>query len=317
MDIMIGIYKIMNKINGDSYYGSSINIEKRWHRHIGDLKNGKHHNIKLQRAWVKYCEDNFIFEIIEECNQKDILIVEQKYLDLNPKYNIGIKSSGGDNISNNPKRKEIVRRISDGVRLRYSKMSKEEIDKIHSKPGESNPNWKGGISKKYCKCGKEINPYNKTCMMCNDKTGPNNPFFGKKHTDEVLNYLREINKGICHHNNKHRVIIDGVEYESYQDASKKLNINFNTIRWRVLSKNPKYKNYQFKNKENFTYSDEEQKIRLSNPQKNKKRSHNKTFIIDDVEYRTLKDASEILNIHPMTIKGRLKSPKFDNYKYKD
>jgi thymidylate synthase len=29
----------------------------------------------------------------------------------------------------------------------------------------------------------------------------------------------------------------------------------------------------------------------------------------------LKEASEKLNIHPMTIKGRLKSSKFDNYKY--
>jgi len=30
-----------------------------------------------------------------------------------------------------------------------------------------------------------------------------------------------------------------------------------------------------------------------------------------------KEVSEKLNIHPMTIKGRLKSPKFDNYKYKN
>ena len=46
-------------------------------------------------------------------------------------------------------------------------------------------------------------------------------------------------------------------------------------------------------------------------------SFNKPFLIDGVEYRTLKEASDILNIHPMTIKGRLKSPKFDNYKYKN
>jgi hypothetical protein len=31
----------------------------------------------------------------------------------------------------------------------------------------------------------------------------------------------------------------------------------------------------------------------------------------------IKEASDMLDIHPMTIKGRLKSPKFDNYKYKD
>lgn len=314
---MIGIYKITNKINGDSYYGSSVNIKKRWDKHIYDLKNGKHHNIKLQRAWVKYGEDNFIFEIIEECGKEDILIVEQRYLNLKPKYNIGLKSSGGDNLSNNPNREEIIQRIGDSVRLRYSKMNKEEINKIHSRPGESNHNWKGGISKKYCKCGKKITTNNKTCIACVDRTGSNNSFFGKKHTDEFKNYLRKINTGVCRHDNKCEIVIDGIEYESYNDASKKLNISLTTIRWRVLSKNPKYKGYQYKNKENFTYTDEEQKMRLSEPQKNKKRSHNKPFIIDDVEYRTLKEASIILNIHSSTIKSRLKSPKFDNYEYKD
>lgn len=40
--------------------------------------------------------------------------------------------------------------------------------------------------------------------------------------------------------------------------------------------------------------------------------------IDEIEYRTLKEASQILTIHPMTIKGRLLSKRieFDNYKYK-
>lgn len=317
MSIMTGIYKITNKVNGDCYYGSSVNIEKRWYRHLNDLKNGSHHNPILQRAWVKYGEDNFTFEIVEECTSDNLLIIEQKYLDLKPKYNIGLKSSGGDNITNNPNRDKIVKNISNSVKLRYSKMSKEEINKIHSRPGESNPNWRGGVSKKYCKCGKEISPANETCRVCYKTDGDKNPFFGKKHTKEVLNYLSEINKGVCRHNNKYEIIIDELEYESYQDASKKLNINFNTIRWRCLSKNPKYKNYQFKNKENFTYTDEEQKKRLSDPHKSKKRSHNKSFLIDDVEYRTLKDASDILKIHPMTIKNRLKSPKFNNYRYKD
>ena len=317
MSIMIGIYKITNKVNGDCYYGSSVNVEKRWYRHLNDLKNGSHHNPILQRAWLKYGENNFTFEIVEECTSDNLLIIEQKYLDLRPKYNIGLQSSGGDNISNNPNRDKIVKNISNGIKLRYSKMSKEEINRIHSRPGESNPNWRGGISKKYCKCGKEISPSNETCRVCYKTDGDKNPFFGKKHTKEVLNYLSEINKGVCRHNNKYEIIIDGLEYESYQDASKKLNINFTTIRWRVLSKNPKYKNYQFKNKENFTYTDEEQKKRLSESHKNKKRNHNKSFFIDDVEFRTLMDASKKLNIHPMTIKGRLKSPKFDNYRYKD
>jgi group I intron endonuclease len=313
---MTGIYKIMNKINGDCYYGSSINIEKRWDRHIYDLKRGSHHNLILQRAWDKYGKVNFSFELVEECDTNDLLITEQKYLDSRPKYNIGLKSSGGDNISNNPNRSDIVKNISESIKLRYSKMTKEEIDLIHSRPGQKNPNWKGGVSKKYCSCGKEISPSNKTCRICYKTEGDKNPFFGKKHTQEVLNYLSEINKGICKHNNKHNIIIDNVEYESYQDASKKLKINFNTIRWRVLSKNPKYTNYQLKGGENSTYTNDEQKKRFSESQIGKIRNHNKPFFIDSVEYRTLSDASKKLNIHPMTIKGRLNSNKFENYKYK-
>jgi hypothetical protein len=42
----------------------------------------------------------------------------------------------------------------------------------------------------------------------------------------------------------------------------------------------------------------------------------KTYCIDSIEYRTLVDASQKLNIHPTTINRRLKSDKFINYIYK-
>jgi hypothetical protein len=94
-----------------------------------------------------------------------------------------------------------------------------------------------------------------------------------------------------------------------------LNIPHTTIRWRILSKNPKYKNYLYANKIKISYSEEEQSERLSKPQIGKKHTHNKPFQIDGVEYRTLKEASEILGIHQMTIKGRLNSKNFENYEY--
>ena len=43
----------------------------------------------------------------------------------------------------------------------------------------------------------------------------------------------------------YKITIDNVVYESYHDASKKLNIPIVTIRWRCLSNNPKFINYQF------------------------------------------------------------------------
>ena len=70
---MIGIYRIKNLKNKKCYYGSSKNIEKRWRTHSNNLKNGKHHNIHLQRSWDKYGEDNFVFELVEECNETILL----------------------------------------------------------------------------------------------------------------------------------------------------------------------------------------------------------------------------------------------------
>ena len=43
--------------------------------------------------------------------------------------------------------------------------------------------------------------------------------------------------------NRIKLSIDGVIYDSYHDASKELNIPIVTIRWRCLSKNPKFDNY--------------------------------------------------------------------------
>jgi group I intron endonuclease len=60
---MIGIYKILNKINNKVYVGESLDIERRWDEHKEDLNNNKHHSKKLQLAWNKYGEESFEFLI--------------------------------------------------------------------------------------------------------------------------------------------------------------------------------------------------------------------------------------------------------------
>lgn len=105
---MIGIYRIKNIINNKCYYGSSKNIINRFKIHKYRLNNKKHPNIILQRAWDKYKEDNFIFEVVEECDLSQLLLIVQKYLDLNPTYNIAKNSFGGDNLTRHPNRLEII-----------------------------------------------------------------------------------------------------------------------------------------------------------------------------------------------------------------
>ena len=80
----LGIYKITNIINKKYYIGSSINIEKRWKGHIRQLNNNTHYNKHLQRAWNKYKQKSFKFEILETIDielKNTLRKVEQKYID--------------------------------------------------------------------------------------------------------------------------------------------------------------------------------------------------------------------------------------------
>lgn len=86
---ILGIYKIESKTSGKYYIGSTINMKSRWSRHKSDLRKNKHHSIILQRAWNKYGESDFEFEILEECKIENLLKREQFYLtSLLPIYNI-------------------------------------------------------------------------------------------------------------------------------------------------------------------------------------------------------------------------------------
>lgn len=62
-----GIYILHCAINNKVYIGSSKNIHKRWAQHFLQLKNNKHFNQHLQKAYNLYSREAFSFSIIEEC----------------------------------------------------------------------------------------------------------------------------------------------------------------------------------------------------------------------------------------------------------
>lgn len=77
-----GIYQIRNLINGKVYVGSSSCLGGREKEHLYRLKAGNHHSQKLQRAWAKYGEDAFKFEILELIDGDDALLAaEQRWID--------------------------------------------------------------------------------------------------------------------------------------------------------------------------------------------------------------------------------------------
>ncbi len=115
---MQGIYKIINKVNGKYYVGSSTNIENRWKGHKKELRRGvstRH----LQNAWNKYGEDNFIFGFVETVAvRNNLFIVEQGYLDegfeAGVLYNIAKRADA-------PPAPEIGHEVTEKTRAKMSK----------------------------------------------------------------------------------------------------------------------------------------------------------------------------------------------------
>ncbi|MGB3205193.1 MAG: GIY-YIG nuclease family protein [Crinalium sp.] len=60
-----GIYAIRCLSTNKVYVGSSIDIANRWCTHLCDLKQSRHHNCYLQRAFDKYGKSNFQLEVLE------------------------------------------------------------------------------------------------------------------------------------------------------------------------------------------------------------------------------------------------------------
>jgi len=112
-----GIYKITNLVNSKFYIGSSVAVNSRWNEHKSKLRRKIHVNPFLQKAWNKYGEDNFKFDVVELCEEKDSLDREQYYLDtLKPfrgvGYNISKIAGGGDTFSSMTKKakKEFIKK---------------------------------------------------------------------------------------------------------------------------------------------------------------------------------------------------------------
>lgn len=88
---LAGIYCILNISNSKVYIGSSIHIRTRWDRHKSDLRCGVHQSAHLQRAWIKYGEQNFKFFIIEvvlNATKEKLLSREQLFINYNQSYDI-------------------------------------------------------------------------------------------------------------------------------------------------------------------------------------------------------------------------------------
>ena len=67
-----GVYIIQNKINNKVYIGASRDTYNRLCMHKWRLRVNTHDNVHLQSAFNKYGEENFICDVLEDCDEQFI-----------------------------------------------------------------------------------------------------------------------------------------------------------------------------------------------------------------------------------------------------
>jgi group I intron endonuclease len=174
----------------------------------------------------KYGRENFNREILEVCESKEAaFLAQEKYI---KKYNT--LNSKGYNIS--PKG-------GLGVKGCHTEETKHKISE--SNIGKEGP-WKGKKNEKHSEWMKN-----------------NNPFKGKKHTNETKEKIGVKNSKPKSEEHKKKISeslkgnipgnivkieIEGTVYESLTEASEKLKLNYSTLRNRIKSKSKKFINYK-------------------------------------------------------------------------
>jgi len=246
-----GVYQIVNLVNGHRYVGRSKNIEHRFYSHRFYLRHNKHHCIYLQRAWNKYGELSFRFEIIfNELNSEEQIAIEQNLIDnTDNKYNISMSAKfGGDLTSMHPNHDKIVDDKRKIQLERFRIMSQDERKIVCGRPGKQN----GMYGKTHSETArKRISAANtghsrnkglkrtreqraRLSEIAKQRTGSKNPFYGKHHSAETKQKIALQNKGKVP-TNARKVVFDGVVYESVTALARVLGVTPSAVVYRAQS----------------------------------------------------------------------------------
>ena len=130
------IYSITNKINNKTYVGQTLNFIRRKRQHLTLLRKGEHPINELQNDYIKYGENEFIFEPVIECKKEDLDYLEKIYIkELN-----AFKDDGGYNKNTGGK-----------SQYKVSQETKEKLSKLAKERYKNNPDylnsWKEGNRK--------------------------------------------------------------------------------------------------------------------------------------------------------------------------
>lgn len=234
------IYKVTNVADGKKYIGKTTNnLEKRKRGHIYDIKRS---NSYFHRALKKHGENNFKWEVICECETKEILnimetykiMVEHSHFSEGKGYNL---TWGGDGQSYGFHHKESSKqKISQYQKgIKHRKMLEETKEKlriinlgktltIETKEKISNSN-KGRVVIEETK--KKIGSKNKGSIRTKESKEVNRiKHLGKKASEQTKWKMRKYNISLMSDVIKCR--IDGIKYKHIEE---KFNVKICTIKY--------------------------------------------------------------------------------------
>lgn len=225
---MVGIYKITNLVNGKTYIGQSIDIQRRFweHRCISHESN-----VHLKNALRKYGKENFKYEVLEECSEEQLDEKERYYISiLKPEYNV--TNGGQDTLRRYPE--VIKQKISVKSKEQWAKMSNEEKAK-RIKNNLKGPRKGHTVSEKTRTKLREINTGKTQSLETIEKR--KETIRNKKRSGYVQTNAGHRKKIIC--------LETGEIFESVKQASAQLNTSRSNISKVLKGKQKTVKGYRF------------------------------------------------------------------------
>lgn len=258
----IGAYILLEPNTGCYYFGSSEDVEKRIARHYKDLRSGNHHCQPLQQIWNQHPHlEEMVYptQDREEAYQLEQAFIQANSFNRDGMVNVGTGVRGGDNLSRNPRREQIIASITHSLRQRISSMNPEERKQTWGRPGEINPMFGKTHTAEVRLAVSEINKGNSYALgstrspemrqrlseIASERKGEKNPFFGKSHSEETKEKIRASKIGQGSPVNAMKVSVNGNVYDSIKKACEGESISYPTMVKRINSSHVKYANYFF------------------------------------------------------------------------
>ena len=187
----IGVYVWINKLNGKFYVGSGDPLYLRISDYYQKWYLKSRTSLYIVRALNKYSMINFTLIIIEYTSSENLISCEQKWIDLlKPEYNLNPIASSS---------KGYIHTLEAISKMRMTAIGRKHTDKV------------------------------KESMSIN-RRGKNNPFFGKKHSDNSIALIKAAAL------NRQALPKPGLEVEIL-DLETKLTTIYNSVRKAAIAIN--------------------------------------------------------------------------------